>query len=68
MPNARNVRCTQIEQYKETDGADLLSTSFALAILRLEQLNFFVVITKEEKLMITSAVLIEGVLRELQIR
>lgn len=68
MPNARNVRCTQIEQYKETDGADLLSTSFALATLRLEQLNFFVVITKEEKLMITSAVLIEGVLRELQIR
>lgn len=68
MPNARNIRCTQIEEYKETDGADLLSTSFALATPRLEQLKFFVVSTKEEKLMITSAVLIEGVLRELQIR
>lgn len=67
MPNARNIRCTLIEEYKETDGADLLSTSFALATPRLEQLKFFVVITKEEKL-ITSAVLIEGVLRELQIR
>lgn len=53
------------EEYKETNSADQLSVSFALAHQGFSSSQFLVVTT--EKQIITSAILMEGVVQEWQI-